>query len=248
MSTPWKAEKNPFTTFNKWDEQTFRQHVTIEIGPLDETTNDLTRAKGPNVRYWKRAIIFKHKEFTSTLIKFSNVQCPYIPGTQYGAKYMYMVMPLWLGKIICEAAHTNNIRTGMDETRLKSTGNIWWKTLNNMKDGADNSKSGTLDNKGNFSEMSFSTIFKRTRKGILVNADVQFFLKANKINEPDLISDMAPTDEFRIATDCSRVCLKDIEIDVEAPPPTSTTTPIVAAVKDDVASDDLMTKLSGLAM
>jgi hypothetical protein len=230
-------KSDPFKTFNAWDEETFGQ-IDIIVEAIAETTNDYTRSKNPTNRYWRAPVKFSYKNYTSDLLKQANVEVPYNRGSNYGEDYMYVCMPKFVGARIAEAAAKQGITVQTDEDRIISTETKWWKTLNNCKE-----RCGVITNDGDFQERRIANAFVNSKKGIRINLDYCVFLRLTKDDK----SDRNDKDVFRVVLDCSRVALKEVRVDVE-PPPLTSRVPTSNAMKDDIATDDLIAQLESLGV
>lgn len=230
-------KSDPFKTFNAWDEETFGQ-IDVTVDAISETTNDYTRSKNPNNRYWRAAVKFSYKNFSSEVIKQANVEVPYNRGANYGEDYMYVCMPKFIGAGIANAAAKQGITVQTDEDRINSTETKWWKTLNNCKE-----RCGVVTNDGEFQERRIANAFVTTKKGIRINLDYCVFLRLTKSDK----SDRNDKDIFKVVLDCSRVALKEVKVDVEQPPLTSRIA-TSSAVKDDIATDDLLAQLESMGV
>ena len=242
MSQENKAAKlpskgNPFEVFNNWNEETFNE-VEVVIGTINETTSDFTKKKNPKNRYWRAPVTFKIRDHESEVLKQTNIEVPYNKGQTYGQDYMYVAMPKFVGKHIEEAAAKQGIAVQVDDERLNSTDTKWWKTLNNCADNC-----GIITKDGQFQQRDISNAFRSSKQGIIVNVDYCVSLRLTKTTTDD----RNDQDVFRDVLDCSRVALKHVRVDVEGPPLTARV-PTTKAIKDDVATDELMQQLESLGI
>ncbi|KAF2861614.1 hypothetical protein K470DRAFT_263517 [Piedraia hortae CBS 480.64] len=211
--------------------------VEVVIGTITETTSEFTRKKNPGNRYWRAPVSFRSNNFESLVLKQANVAVPYNRGNNYGTDYIYVNMPKFVGMHLKKAAERQGLVVQIDDDRLHSTDTDWWKTLNNCTDNC-----GIITQSGDFEPRDLNNIFRVTKKGVVVNVDYCVSLRLTKTNGEDLSS----TDVFRVVLDCSRVALKKVKVDVEGPP-MAAKIPTTLAVKDDVATDDLLVQLEAMA-
>lgn len=228
---------NPFETFNGWNEELFNE-VKVTVGTINETTSDFTKKKNPTHRYWRAPIKFSCKGYESEVLKQSSIQVPYNKGQTYGQDYMYVAMPKFIGKHIAEAAAKQGIHVQTDDDRLNSTDEVWWKTLNNCADNC-----GIITKDGEFVQREISNAFRTTKKGIVVNVDYCVSIRLTK----EQLSERTDKDIFKVVLDCSRVALRHVRVDVEGPP-LAARVPTTKAVRDDIASDDLLNQLESLGI
>ncbi|KXT09111.1 hypothetical protein AC579_10197 [Pseudocercospora musae] len=241
MST--QATKTPaapgLTRINKWTPELV-QDLEVIISPVKETTNEYTRNISPTSHYWQADVSFKLKDSEGRILRQAGVGIPYNRGATYGEDYAYCTLPRELGDKIAGAATAAGLRCKADDDRLPSTDTAWWKTINNMKDLV-----GVVLKSGDFENRDLEVLFEQTKMGVRANLDFCVSLKLSKTGPNS--EKLEAKDEFRVVIDCSRVSLKEVEVDIE-PPPIKARIPQAKAHKDDVAPDSLLDRLATLGI
>lgn len=239
--------RNPFESPGKWTEGEFKQ-VSVIVPPLtskNETTNDKTRATRPETRYWRANIKFSYGSFTSEQIRVTGVAIPYLNQRQYGSDegYAYMCLPGFMGPHIAAAGMAMRPTT-LKVGRLVSDNERYWVRANNIA-----GKFGILNKADNtFHKMNLETIFNGTGKGLIVNAILEFRVKAST-------DDMKPLNASvtqKVDVELIQAFIEEMKVDVQPPKVEATTDARkpaqVAATSEDYASDDVMKLLGDLGL
>jgi len=242
-SNSLSPNKNPFSGFGAWTEETLRQ-ITIEapiLSGTDETTNALTRSNNPENRYWKAPIVYRYGPFSSTEIKFENVHVPYHTKEGYGNDFVYMCFPGFAADVFSEACKQRR-PTRVTEAALVPDRNRWWKIANKVE-----GKFGYLNKTtGGFKPVSLETIFDSTHAGITVNAVITINFKASTMAKNPLKATTMGT----LSVEVVRAYIEKLDVNVQMPariPKNKNTRPPVAT-NADVASDDLMRRLAEIGI
>lgn len=235
-------EKNPFPYYGRWTKDTLSE-ISIEVPILssqNETTNALTKQNNPENRYWKGPIVFRYGAFTSTSIRFDNVQIPYHTAEGYGSSFVYMCLPGYAQNIFADACKTRR-PTKVTENSLVHDDNRWWKIANNVSESF-----GFINKTTNkFHKTSLEAIFESTRTGITANVVLNFKFKANTVSSP-----LKPTTPGTLSIELDRGYISTIDVAVQMPTRISKKKVKVEpmATSGDVASDSLMKRLSQLGL
>jgi len=237
------TNKNPFTTFGAWTEETMSQ-IEIVMPALtgkNESTNELTRKTRPEARYWKGPIVFKYGNFTSTTIRFDNVQIPFHTGKGYGSNFIYLCLPGFAADKFAEAGKTKR-PTVVYEKSLQPDRNRWWKVANKVEDtlGVINGETKKFQRK------NLEVIFDATSSGITASVVLSFLFKASTDN----IEPLKPTTTGTISVNLERGFISATDISVEMPVRLNTrkTKADPTPVSRDVADDSLMKRLAELGL
>ncbi|KAK0100520.1 hypothetical protein ONS95_006981 [Cadophora gregata] len=191
------SNKNPFTTYGSWTEDTMSQ-IEIVVPVLtgkNESTNELTRSTKPEMRYWKAPIVFKYGNYTSTTMPFDNVQIPYHTGKGYGSNFVYICLPGFAASKFSEAAKVRR-PTVVNEKSLQPDRNRWWKVANKVEEsfGVVNAETKR------FQKKSLEVIFDATNSGISASVILSFMSKANT----DSMEPLKPTTSCTISINLER--------------------------------------------
>lgn len=220
--------------------------MTIVDRDMDETTGDFTRAKAASRRHWKSALEFTNKAGKKgQSLRFTNVKIPWVNDKrqQYAspAGYVYAGFDAYVRKGLEKLLSDLGYNVQFEEDRVKSTTDIWWKTMNNL-DGTV----GKLDNSTNFVPVNIREVMKATSGGIVVHGEFMVHLKAHT----DDGSDIERGSVRKVSIDILRVYIRDIGVQVPTPPRESTTSSLLATrpIKAEVTPDDVMAKLAALGL
>lgn len=240
------TNKNPFTTFSDWDPASLNQ-IRIIISEPDETTGAFTRAQNPKDRHWKSAVSFSFGAFKATSLKISNVDIPFCEKAGYGESYVYACLNSHVGRAIRDAATNAGYILNVDEERVVSTEEQWWKTVNKVS-----GNFGSVSADG-FVTRSLPGIFEKTKKGIMVTAELRFFVKLHTTD----MKDKTPQSVMRLGVEAVRLYVKSINRNIQMPlihpklpagvlSGAGASKPVVS--RTDVAPDDLLAELEGLGI
>jgi hypothetical protein len=237
------ANKNPFTTFGAWSEDTLSQ-IEILMPALtgkNESTNELTRSTRPEARYWKAPIVFKYGNFTSTTMRFDNVPIPFHTGKGYGSNFIYLCLPGFVADKFSEAGKSRR-PTVVNEKSLQPDRNRWWKVANKVDDSF-----GIINGRTNkFQRKSLEVIFDATSSGITASVVLSFMFKAST----DSMEPLKPTTSGTIAVNLERGFISATDVNVEMPVRINNrkTKADPTAVSRDVADDSLIKRLAELGL
>lgn len=240
---PLNPTKNPFPSTGHWDAKTFSEIKVVfaALTSKNETTNELTRANHPEARYWKAPITFSYSSFSSTTIRFDNVQIPFHSGRDYGSKFVYVGLPPFAGTGFADAGKTLR-PTVIQEKSLLPDPSKWWKIANSV-----DQVFGSLNNTTNkFYAKSLATIFESTGKGVTANIVAKFNVKASTDDRLPL----KPATHCTVALEIVRGYIVSLDVDIPPPGRVMRTKAKVEplATSSDVATDDLMKRLSELGL
>lgn len=239
-----KPDKNPFPAYAEWnaaDMEAIKISFPI-LSAKNETTNDLTRRSKPEARYWRAPITFSYGAFTSTTMKFSNVSVPYHTGSKYGTDYLYICLPKYVGDAFASAGKAV-APTRSTEVSLVPDNNRWWKILNNVT-----GKVGIVDPATKkFMPKSLDTIFTQSNAGMTLSMVLSFNCKASTGESSNITASTMRT----ISVELVRGFIEKIEQNIEGPMrvvANKKSAHVPQATKADVASDDLLQRLSKLGL
>jgi len=236
-------DKNPFPTFGGWSPSALSQ---IEISfPIltgkNESTNELTRSKSPEARYWKAPITFKYGNYTSETVRFDNVHIPFHTGKGYGSNYLYLCLPGFIGEAFAEAGK-RRAPTKVGENSLVPDSERWWKIANKVEGvfGVINEQTKKFHSK------SLETIFDATQSGVSCSVVLSFKCKAATLEMEPLRATTART----VAVEVVRGYINEVDINVQMPVRVNREKPKSAPVASskDIATDSLMKRLGELGL
>lgn len=243
MSDKKKAPKNIFLSTTKWTQELV-DSIDVIVGDVKSTTNTFTLRNNPDARHWKADISFRHGDNASSILKEGNAPIPWNRGNTYGTDYIYVNLPIIIGRKVQAAVQAKGFKCKTEDDRLISDGDDWWKSVNTAAE-----RNGVVKADASFEQRDIGSIFKVTKTGIVVNLDYIISVKLTKLKSElgDAAEKLDNKDVFRLAIDASRVGLKQIKFDAPGPPLVPRI-PTQRAAKDDIASDDLLEELSMLGV
>lgn len=228
--------KNPFETISNWTPELLSLIDVVVAEPV-ETTNDFTKSKKANARYWSAEVLFRYEAYESKVIKMTGCQIPYIQNASYGGDYFYSTFNKALGDAIVKAGNNIGLTVQPNEDKLPYTDEFPWKTINKA-----GGRVGILDREARFLPKNLHDLLLKTESGIRASIDVIIKLKGNT-NGPNR-NQRTP---FKIVVDCSRCYIRQTRQDIPAPELESVVETI-RGTKADIASDDLINELEGLEL
>lgn len=240
------GSKNPFETSYAWNAETSK-HLEVAFPPMNsssETTNDLTREKFPENRYWRSTAELKSVGFKSSTIRLENVLLGWSDSRNYGDSYVYAALPSWFKEKVLIAAKGQR-PVSPDDPSLQSNVEQWWRTVN-FKDGA----TGRMVKRGSstaWAPTPLSTIFSSTNKAITATLVIKVHLKVVNGDKKALTS----KDVGKIAIDAERIYLTNIMVDSPPAPRIRKQQAKAAdppAFKKDVESEELAGQLQKLGL
>lgn len=237
-------DKDPFLSLSGWsDGHMHRLHILMPTeDDMIETTNDLTRDRCPEMRYWKSIITFWSGNFDSNCIRLSNIQIPFVGNKNYGKNYVYMSLPIELRERILIAVGKDYILNPDDKTIPKQNG-YWYKAVNGIEGSFGIGDPVTRD----FAPRDIGDIFAATGLGIVATVHLKFFCKANTTKMQDLNSAVPRT----VSVELIRGYISNIKVKV--PPPqrragAASEEQIPVLTSNDLADEKLIRDLRKLGL
>ncbi|KIW35740.1 uncharacterized protein PV06_11917, partial [Exophiala oligosperma] len=184
-------------------------------------------------------VVFKYKEYESRIIKMQRCNVSYSETANYGTDYCYATLNKAIGEAIVQAGLKMDVRVTLQDPKVSGGTEYddqWWMTINGLK-----GRTGIVDNNGEFEPKDLGQVMQQSKHGAVMNFDLVFSIRLTKENNKE----RGPTDTFNIIPECSRGAIKSINLEIE-PPNVETQIPTQKAVKDDVASDELVNALNAL--
>lgn len=226
--------KNPFDTQSNWTADLLDQ-INVFVGEPIETTNDFTKSKKANARYWSTEVVFKYESYESKVIKMAGCQVPYVQSASYGGDYFYTTFNKALGDAIVKAGNDIGLTVQANDDKLPYTDEFPWKTINKAA-----GRVGILDKEGKFIPKDLHNVLLKTEGGIRASVDIIIKLKGNTTG-----SNRNARTPFKIVADCSRCYIRQTRQDIPAPELESVVETL-RGTRADVASDDLISELESL--
>lgn len=238
-----RPDRNPFPTFGAWTPKQLSQ-VDIVFPILtgkNESTNELTRSNKPEGRFWKAPIIFKFGNFTSETLRFDNVHVPFHTNSGYGSNYVYLCLPGFAAEMFADAGKLR-APTIVAEKSLVPDPERWWKIANNVQ----GSFGIVRQTSKRFIPISLESILNTSNAGITCSVILNFKCKASTDEREALRSTTART----VAVEVVRAFICETDVNVQMPVRVSREKPKVvpSASSSDIATDDLMKRLSELGV
>ena len=235
---------NPMINFKNWNQKAFSE-LSINFPILttkQETTNELTREKNPENRYWSGLIEFAGNGHTSKTIIINNVTIPFSDNKNYATNFVYMALPGYMADKFGEDGKRRR-PTVVNEASLMPDPARWWKAVNKIND-----KFGVaIEKTKSFRVIPLAPIFDKTQKGIVCNVELQFYAKASTMDRKPLTA----SDPQRVTVELVRAYILQTGVDVQPPVRAPRATKYAVPSKtgsDNFASDDLLASLAQLGM
>jgi hypothetical protein len=237
------ASNNPFTHKGSWTAGEFSQiAVTFpSLGTQNETTNELTRSNRPEARYWKGDIMLSYESYRARTLRVYNVPVPYHNGKGYGESFIYIGLPGFMESVFAAAGKTMR-PTVTAEKALMPDSNYWWKIVNDVS-----TRVGVIDsNTRQFRPVNLATVLESTLLGVTLNLEIGFVAKASTMDK-SLLKASTP---FTVGVTLNRGYIAATDVSVEKPRrvPRAVHVELPKATRADVATDDVLSRLSALGL